>query len=664
MLRKILCAVGVLGLTILINLVVTWVLLQRLSGLSHAQLDEQPFHLAVSSLADHSTRLGSTIHGAFLAHTTEELQQVEKDAQAESAAATAALRSLGTDASGILNRLVLWNDPSADVAKPVPVRARLLVERIEAMRLDLDTTVRRAIELSRQSLETAPKLVDARIALSKAARDTLSVQSLDSKSYDAMTRGVMAALAGTDQVMLMNVAGPQFKKGHAKLLALDGLSEDQKGKLAALESQFKIVYDLGRAQIAGELDSKFLSEHAVKIDTAALRRLEALRTETAEERGRGIVDTSDFTTRTIILTTIVGLIVGVIVAILVALPLVRAVNSVKAGIRAIAAGDLRAPQIRTSKDETREMAEALAQAVGGMRDAVGRDRLDWAQVARDRQSAERLTTNLKVTLESVNKNAQALAEASSHLSATAQQMSANSDETTAQVGTATAAAERVEASIGIMAESAEAMTSSVQEIAKNATEASLVATQAVQVANETSLTVDKLGASSAEIGNVIKVITAIAQQTNLLALNATIEAASAGEAGRGFAVVANEVKTLAKKTAAATEEISTTIAAIQADTRSAVRAIADISGIVSRINGIQASITDSVGKQTSATQAIAQSTAEAARSSGEIMRNITGVSRAAKSTSAGAGNTLTAATELARLAAELNQVVASANVVE
>ena len=76
----------------------------------------------------------------------------------------------------------------------------------------------------------------------------------------------------------------------------------------------------------------------------------------------------------------------------------------------------------------------------------------------------------------------------------------------------------------------------------------------------------KLGESSAEIGNVIKVITSIAQQTNLLALNATIEAARAGEAGKGFAVVANEVKELAKQTAKATEDISRKIEAIQGDT--------------------------------------------------------------------------------------------------
>jgi methyl-accepting chemotaxis protein len=100
-------------------------------------------------------------------------------------------------------------------------------------------------------------------------------------------------------------------------------------------------------------------------------------------------------------------------------------------------------------------------------------------------------------------------------------------------------------------------------------------------------TMNKLGDSSAEIGNVIKVITSIAEQTNLLALNATIEAARAGEMGKGFAVVASEGKDLAQETARVTEDISRRVEAIQADTSGAVAAIEEISAVIGRISEFQ-----------------------------------------------------------------------------
>ena len=104
-------------------------------------------------------------------------------------------------------------------------------------------------------------------------------------------------------------------------------------------------------------------------------------------------------------------------------------------------------------------------------------------------------------------------------------------------------------------------------------EASEVASRAVIAAETTTATVAELGDSSAEIGNVVKVITSIAEQTDLLALNATIEAARAGEAGKGLAVVANEVKERAQETAKATEDIARRVEAIQKDTGAAVGAI-------------------------------------------------------------------------------------------
>jgi len=269
-------------------------------------------------------------------------------------------------------------------------------------------------------------------------------------------------------------------------------------------------------------------------------------------------------------------------------------------------------------------------------------------VAAERQSA---------LVNGIADNTTALAGASEELTSVSQQMSSNAEETTAQANVVSSAAGQVSDNAQTVSSGVESITASISEIAQSANEAARVARQSVDVATTANERITKLGQSSSEIGEVIKVITSIAEQTNMLALNATIEAARAGDAGKGFAVVANEVKELAHETGRATEDIRQKIDTIQDDTSRAVEAIGEISGIINKISDFQNTIASAVEQQTSTTSDISRNVSEAATGSAEIAHNITQVVGAAESTAEGAGNTQMAAQELARMAADLQALV-------
>ena len=332
-----------------------------------------------------------------------------------------------------------------------------------------------------------------------------------------------------------------------------------------------------------------------------------------------------------ILLLIVGFVVALALGVVVARSIKSALGRVKDVAVALAAGDLTRTAGLTSRDEVGRMGTALDTAV----------------------------TNLRATVGTIDGSATSLAGAAEEMTSVSNQIAAAAEETTVQAQTVSAAATQISLSVNTVSAGSEEMGASISEISRNANDAVQVAADAVALAAATSNTIGKLGTSSEQIGNVVKIITSIAAQTNLLALNATIEAARAGEAGKGFAVVASEVKQLAQETAKATEDIAAQVVAIQTDSAGAVIAIEQISEVIARISDFQNTIAAAVEEQTATTAEMNRSVGEASTGTDSIAENINGVADAARTTSQGVTEQQQAVTELARMSSDLTNLVAT-----
>jgi methyl-accepting chemotaxis protein len=307
----------------------------------------------------------------------------------------------------------------------------------------------------------------------------------------------------------------------------------------------------------------------------------------------------------------------------------RPVEGMVEALGRLADGDL-SQQIRvTSSDEFGNMAESLRTALRKVREIV--------EAATG--SAARLQSS-----------AQSVSSASHRLSGLA-------EETSERAAGASSSGDQISRSVQTVAAGSEEMTIAIGEIARNAQNAAYTGRGAVDAAGTANETIERLGSSSAEIGNVIKLITSIAEQTNLLALNATIEAARAGDAGKGFAVVAGEVKDLAQESAKAADGIAHRIESIQAETGHAIVAIGDVVDLIGKVNEYQTTIASAVEEQVSTSNEMSRSIAQAAAAVTAIGNDITAVSASASSTATEVAETGRAAGELGAMSDDLRAVV-------
>ena len=241
------------------------------------------------------------------------------------------------------------------------------------------------------------------------------------------------------------------------------------------------------------------------------------------------------------------------------------------------------PVLLTSSIVTplRTLRGAVVQVTAGdLHAADGLDTTRPGEIGELTRAFVQLTNQLRDAIQSISESAAALIDASGRLTAGSDRMASSARAATSQAEIVSGAARQIDGEVHSASAGTEQLTASISEIARSSSEAATIAHEAVVTSEATSQVVGELGAASAEIGDIIKVITSIAEQTNLLALNATIEAARAGEAGKGFAVVAGEVKDLAKQTSAATEDISAKITGIQGSIGEVTASIARIAEVI------------------------------------------------------------------------------------
>jgi methyl-accepting chemotaxis protein len=292
------------------------------------------------------------------------------------------------------------------------------------------------------------------------------------------------------------------------------------------------------------------------------------------------------------------------------------------------------------------------------------DRVLGEQVEQQREKEEMRAAQAAVLLQladqferTVGEVVGGVAAASTQLQLTATSMASAAEHSALQTSEVSAALGEAAGGVTAAAAASDEFAMSIGEISRQAATSAELARKATVSAADADATILALSDSAQQVGQIVELISTIAQRTNLLALNASIEAARGGEAGRGFAVVASEVKELAAQTSKATDAVAQQIRAIQDSTGASVTALRTIGLQVQQLEATSVSIAAAVDQQSVAGQDLARSIDLAARGTDEVSSNIAQVRETSLATGAAASQVLASSTELEQQAAALKTQV-------
>ena len=377
----------------------------------------------------------------------------------------------------------------------------------------------------------------------------------------------------------------------------------------------------------------------------------------AKEAGKSAASAAGAAVRLISILLVAALAVSVAMAFFMVRSITGPVAKAAKLAETMAKGDFTSTLDIDQQDEIGTMARALNTMVGQLsamiREVIG--------------GVNRLTASsndLAVVSKQLSANARESSDKAATVAAATEEMSTN-------MQSVSAAMEQSTSNVNMVASSTEEMTVTVNEIAQSAEKARVITDGAVTQSRQASERMAVLDESALRIGRVTETINEISEQTNLLALNASIGAARAGEAGKGFAVDANEIRELARQTAAATVDIKNQINDMQATTATTVEDIEKISEVIAEINNVINGIATAVEEQSMASNEIAGNISQASLGIAEvnenvaqstvviadITRDIAGINQQSTQVGDGSGQVQQSAQGLAELAAQLDQLV-------